>query len=100
MTFPVTTRFFADSFTFWLRCLAVSYAMRLFAHGNAFRTIEHFTSFVWAFYLTLWLFAFHVANCIPGLGAGSVAARRLAHRITNSRTVWVVAFPRTLRVTS
>ena len=69
MAFPVTSWFFAYSFAFWLRSLAVSNAMGLFADSYALRTVEHFASFIWAFNFTLWFFAFDIANSVFGFSA-------------------------------
>jgi len=98
VAFPIAFRFFAYRFAFWFRSLAMSYAMRLFANSYALRAIKHFASFIRAFDFTFWFFAFDVANCVFRLGTGSMALRRFADWIANSRAMRIVAFPGALRV--
>jgi hypothetical protein len=64
MTFPITFGFFTDWFTFRLRGLTVSNTMRRLADSDTFRTVEHFTTFVWAFNLTFRFFTFYITNGI------------------------------------
>ena len=93
VAFPVTFRFFANWFTFWLRCLAVSNAMGLFADCNALGAVKHFTSFIGTFNFTFGFFAFDVADCVFGFGAGSMTFRRFANWVANSWAVRIVTFP-------
>jgi hypothetical protein len=93
VAFPIAFGFFANRFTFWFRSLAMSNAMRLFANSYALRAIKHFASFIRAFDFTFWFFAFDVANCVFRLGAGSMALRRFADWIANSRAMGIIAFP-------
>jgi hypothetical protein len=93
MTFPVAFRFFANWFTFWFRGLAMSNAMWLFAYSYAFRTVEHFTSFIRAFNFTFRFFAFDIANSVFGFSTRSVTFGRFTNRVANSGTVWIIALP-------
>ena len=93
MTFPVASGLFADWLAFGLGSLTVSNAMRLFAHSYTFRTVEHLASFIRAFNLAFGFLAFHIANCVFRLSAGSVTFGRLAYGVADSGTVRVVAFP-------
>jgi len=93
VAFPVAFRFFANRFTFRLRSLAVSNTMRLFADSNALRAIKHFTSFIRALNFAFRFFTFDVANSVFRLGARSMAFRRFADWIANSRAMGIVAFP-------
>ncbi len=64
VAFPVTFRFFTNSFTFRFGSLAVGDAMRLFADSDTFGAVKHFTSFIGAFNFTGGFFTFYVANCV------------------------------------
>ena len=66
VAFPVASGFFAYGFAFGFRSLAVSNAVRLFADGNTFRAVKHFTTFVRAFNFTFGFFTFYVADGIFG----------------------------------
>jgi hypothetical protein len=98
MAFPITSWLFTYRLTFWFWCLAMSDAMRLLAHRHAFRTIEHFASFIRAFNFTFRFLTFHVANCIFRFSTRSMAFWGFADWITNSWAMWIVTFPGTLRM--
>ena len=98
VTFPVASGFFANSFAFRLRGLAVSNTVGLFADSYTFRTVIHFATFVGTFDFTFRFFTFNIANSVSGFSAGSVAFRGFANGVTNSGTMGVVAFPGTLRM--
>ncbi len=98
MTFPVAFGLLTDWFTLGFRSLAVSDAMRLFANCDTLRAVEHFASFVWAFYFALRLFAFDIANGVLGFSTRSVAFGGFANRVADGRTVRVITFPGALRV--
>jgi len=51
VTLPVASGFFAHGFAFRFRSLAVGNAVRLFAHSDTFRAVEHFAAFIRAFNL-------------------------------------------------
>jgi hypothetical protein len=72
--------------------------MRSFADSDTFGTVEHLASLVWAFNLTFRLLTFYITNSVLWFGARSVTFGRFAHRIADCRAVWVIAFPRALRV--
>ncbi len=95
---PVAFRFFTYGLTLGLGSLAVSYAMRLLAYSDTLRTVKHLTAFIGALDLAGRFLALYVTDGILGLGARSVALWRLTYRVTDRRTVGVVAFPGALRV--
>ena len=96
LAFPVAFWFFTDWFAFWFRCLTVGNAMGLLAYSNTFWAVEHFTAFVWAFYLALWFFTLNVADSILWLSAWCVASWGFADWIADSGAMWVIALPRAL----
>jgi hypothetical protein len=63
-TFPIAFWFFANWFAFRFWCLAMCHAVGLFANSDTFWAVEHFTSFIWAFYFTFWFFTFNIADSI------------------------------------
>ncbi len=93
VAFPVTSGLFAYGLTFRLGSLAVGHAVRLFADGDAFGAVEHFTSFIRAFNLAFRFLTFYVANGIFGLSATGVAFGRLADGVADGRAVRIIAFP-------
>ncbi len=93
VTLPVTLGFLTDGFAFGLGSLAVGDAVGLFADCDALRAVEHFATFIRALDFALRLFTLDVADGVLGLGARSVAFRRLADGVANGRAVRVVAFP-------
>ena len=100
VAFPVASGLLAYRLTFRLGSLAVGDAVRLFADGDALGAVEHLAAFIRAFNFTFRFLAFDIANGVLGLSARSVALRRLAHWVANSRAVRIVTLPRALRVTS
>jgi len=56
VAFPIAFGFFANRFAFGFRSLAMSDAMGLFANSYAFRAVEHFATFIWAFNLKFFMF--------------------------------------------
>ena len=93
VTFPVASGFFTDGFTFGFGCLTMGDTMGWFADGNTFRTVEHFTSFIWAFNFTFRFFTFYIANCVFGFSTTGVTFRRFADWVANGRTVRIITFP-------
>jgi hypothetical protein len=51
VAFPVASGLLADGLTLGFRSLAVGNAVRLFAHSDTFRAVEHFAAFIRAFNL-------------------------------------------------
>ena len=99
MTFPVTSGFFTDGFTFGFGSLTVGDAMRLFTDSDALRAVEHFTSFIRAFNFTFRFLTFYVADSVLGFGTTGVAFRRFTYGIADSGAVRIVTFPRALGMT-
>ena len=93
MAFPIASWFFAYSFAFRLRCLAMGNAVGLFAYCYALRAIEHFAAFVWALNFTFRFLAFYITNCISWLCATSMTFRWLAYWVANCWAMWVITFP-------
>jgi hypothetical protein len=99
MTFPVTSGFFTDGFTFGFGSLTVGDAMRLFADSDTLRAVEHFTSFIRAFNFAFGFLTFYVADSVLGFGTTGVTFRRFTYRIADSGAVRIVTFPRALGMT-
>jgi hypothetical protein len=93
VAFPVALGFLADRLAFWFGSLAVGDAVRLFANCNALGAVEHFAAFVGALDFTFGLFAFDIADCVFGFGAGSMAFGGFADWVANGWAVRVIALP-------
>jgi hypothetical protein len=93
VAFPVTFGFFTNWFAFGFGSLAMSNTVGLFANSNAFRTIEHFTAFIWAFNFAFWFFAFYITNGVFRFSTACVAFRRFTYWVTNCWAMRIITFP-------
>jgi len=71
----------------------MSDAVRSFAYGNTFRTVEHFTSFIRAFDFAFGLFALYITDSVLGLCTRGMALRRLANWVADGWAMGIITFP-------